>query len=342
MLHANRASTVARAARHAAFEMLEQRRLLSGFPLDFGDAPDAYRTTLATGGAHHWVTPNMHLGLVIDAELDGQPSADAMKDDTTGSDDEDGIRFLDPIVPGTSVRVEVINGGVQGYSTFESSINLALRGVELEPDLVLVYHTINDMRCALYGEPRPDNTHWRAVWPLERRSALRALLEQSFVFRLARTHLSDYDELRSNLGGYVIVGFEPGNEDVYARSTPAETGFRSFERNLRTIVAVAREHGIRVAFVTQALQREDLRPAPSCEQQLLAFDRMTAMLRALGPAEGVPVIDAAPVLEQEARRQLETAGKQSIFTHEVHLQDAGADLLARTVAEGLRAADLLD
>ena len=60
-------------------------------------------------------------------------------------------------------RVEVLNFGVFGYSTFESLINLALRGIDYQPDLVLVYHTINDVRCALYNRGGPiqrDNAHW--------------------------------------------------------------------------------------------------------------------------------------------------------------------------------------
>jgi hypothetical protein len=50
----------------------------------------------------------------------------------------------------------VINGGCQGYSTFEMQIQLELRGVDFQPDLVLCYETINDMRCALYPNVQHD------------------------------------------------------------------------------------------------------------------------------------------------------------------------------------------
>jgi len=100
------------------FELLETRRLLSteGFePIDFGDAPNSYGTTLAVNGARHDITPTLHLGLAFDAEPDGQPSPGADKDDSTGvPDDEDGVVLLTPLTPGAMATVQVTNGAGQG------------------------------------------------------------------------------------------------------------------------------------------------------------------------------------------------------------------------------------
>lgn len=43
-------------------------------------------------------------------------------------------------------KIEVINAGVPGYSAFESKINYLYRIRPLEPDVVIVYHTWNDMK----------------------------------------------------------------------------------------------------------------------------------------------------------------------------------------------------
>jgi hypothetical protein len=43
-------------------------------------------------------------------------------------------------------EIEVINAGVPGYSSLESLINLQLRVLEFDPDLVLIYHGINETR----------------------------------------------------------------------------------------------------------------------------------------------------------------------------------------------------
>lgn len=83
--------------------------------LDFGDVPQDnqcnYPVTLECNGARHVVYRGIHLGRYIDAELDGQPSHDAMKDDLSPAsnlDDEDGVYFSGPLVPGEVVEVKVI------------------------------------------------------------------------------------------------------------------------------------------------------------------------------------------------------------------------------------------
>ncbi|MDP7020184.1 MAG: GEVED domain-containing protein, partial [Pirellulaceae bacterium] len=63
----------------------------SGF--DFGDAPSTYAVTIANSGAQHTAT-GIGLGSARDLESDGQESANADADDTTGStDDEDGVNI---------------------------------------------------------------------------------------------------------------------------------------------------------------------------------------------------------------------------------------------------------
>ena len=80
--------------------------------LDFGDAPASYGTLLVNDGARHTVG-TLKLGSAIDAEADGQPSANADGDDVAGSpDDEDGVSFGAAFVAGTTVPVTVtVSGG---------------------------------------------------------------------------------------------------------------------------------------------------------------------------------------------------------------------------------------
>ncbi len=76
--------------------------------LDFGDAPDPnYPTYLAKDGARHVIDPAVYMGLLIDAETDGQPDATATGDDKANLDDEDGVTFLAPLVAGQSVTATV-------------------------------------------------------------------------------------------------------------------------------------------------------------------------------------------------------------------------------------------
>ncbi len=71
--------------------------------VDFGDAPDSYKTTVAAGGASHTVVAGLSLGAVVDAEADGQPNAAA---DGDGAD-EDGVNFLTKLIPGEDALIAV-------------------------------------------------------------------------------------------------------------------------------------------------------------------------------------------------------------------------------------------
>lgn len=65
--------------------------------LDFGDAPAPYPTLAADDGARHIINAKVFLGRLVDADKDGQPSADATGDDINNPNnvnDEDGVQFL--------------------------------------------------------------------------------------------------------------------------------------------------------------------------------------------------------------------------------------------------------
>jgi len=73
---------------------------------DWGDAPDTYPTLAADNGASHDHT-HIFLGNAADTEPDGLPHPRALGDDWDGTDDEDGVTFLTPVVPGSPVQVSV-------------------------------------------------------------------------------------------------------------------------------------------------------------------------------------------------------------------------------------------
>jgi len=75
---------------------------------DYGDVPDrSYHTLFASNGARHVVVPCFYLGQKIDAEIDGQSNANATGDDINGTDDDDGVVFTNPIIPGTEAFINV-------------------------------------------------------------------------------------------------------------------------------------------------------------------------------------------------------------------------------------------
>lgn len=77
--------------------------------MDFGDAPDTtYPTLLINDGARHLLANQTWLGMLIDAEIDGQPNMNASGDDLNNLSDEDGVFFEWPVARGNPCRIKVI------------------------------------------------------------------------------------------------------------------------------------------------------------------------------------------------------------------------------------------
>lgn len=101
---------------------------------DFGDAPNTYGTLLASDGARHVTGSGPRLGASVDAEADGQASANAQGDDANG-DDEDGVTLpatgLIAGLQGTA-QVAVVGSGIldawidfNGNGVFEATEKIA-------------------------------------------------------------------------------------------------------------------------------------------------------------------------------------------------------------------------
>ncbi len=113
--------------------------------LDYGDAPDpTYPTLLASNGARHLIVPGVMLGNVIDAEPDGQPTANADGDDLANLPDEDGVVFVTPLVTGQPATVQVtasVAGNLWAWIDFDGNGSWAeaadqiANGVALSPGI---------------------------------------------------------------------------------------------------------------------------------------------------------------------------------------------------------------
>ncbi len=82
--------------------------------VDFGDAPDSYRTLAAGNGARHTRVTGVHLGTTVDVETEAIPDPEAMGDDADGIDDEDGVVFSLPMISGERTPIEV-TASTAGY-----------------------------------------------------------------------------------------------------------------------------------------------------------------------------------------------------------------------------------
>lgn len=227
---------------------------------------------------------------------------------------ETKLRLLYP-----GVKIQVINCGTSGYSTFENMINLPLRIVDFEPDLVLVYQSINDMHCGVKpGRYKRDNTHWRAVFHLPRKSGVERLLEHSMTFLVYRWLFTHYMDL-GDLAATTIVNYNSGYMPKHWHPEEIEC----FRRNLRCIIAVAREFGAEVLLSTQACYEKHLK----LESELRSMKVHAQVIREVAKKYGTYFVDnAQPSLMPQER---------DLYTNNVHLTDKGTDRLSDNFARYL-------
>ncbi|MBI1295465.1 hypothetical protein GC175_10975, partial [bacterium] len=116
---------------------------------DRGDLPDGiagsadYATLLANNGPSHIIDDTTFLGATVDAESDGQPNASATGDDINGTpDDEDGVTFGAPLIPGTTVAVTITTNTADGDGALSLFIDFNGDGDFADPGEVILSDSV--------------------------------------------------------------------------------------------------------------------------------------------------------------------------------------------------------
>jgi lysophospholipase L1-like esterase len=201
-------------------------------------------------------------------------------------------------------QVEVVNLGVPGYFSLDSVVNLATHGLAHEPDLVMVYHGINDAIIRMFQDPacyQGESPLFgmaldRGIWQYAA-----ADLPPSTLYRVVAYALGAFDdpsEFDSRLEPTGLCPPEPQGIsplDVLAQNPPS-----AFERNLRSIAGMSRAVGAETLFSTFAwdvpLAEDALRQNPDYFQlqaQLQGIAEQNDLIRQLAAELDVAVVDLA-------------------------------------------------
>lgn len=110
---------------------------------------------------------------------------------------------------------EVINSGVAGWTTVEMLINLELRLLDFNPDIIVIYAGFNDMRrCGMVADFESDYSHARFNMGLD-----------------------------ENANDKSILDFVMGKDVQYVEKAP-EIAIQTFKRNIMTMCHIAEGNGI--------------------------------------------------------------------------------------------------
>ena len=137
-------------------------------PKDYGDAPAPYPTLAADDGARHdLLRGGPFLGAAVDGEADGRPDPDARGDDHHGVDDEDGVTFLDPLIPGQPARVRVdmshspVGGRLTGWIDFNRDGDWADAGEKIIHDRAMAAGEVATVQFTVPATAIPGATYAR-------------------------------------------------------------------------------------------------------------------------------------------------------------------------------------
>ena len=135
--------------------------------MDWGDAPDfagtilQYPTRASHNGARHTVMDGFRLGRTNDPEPDGQPTILADGDDNNGvPDDEDGVFFLDPLIPGNPARIQVDMQSPSGLGRLDAWIDWQADGnwnQAIDRVFPRLFRVVLEKRFHLFGTRRQTN-----------------------------------------------------------------------------------------------------------------------------------------------------------------------------------------
>ena len=113
---------------------------------DWGDAPDGpYPTLNSSNGARHLIVPGIIMGVSIDSEPDGQPDPMSLGDDSDlmfppPNDDEDGVVFQGPLIPGQPANINVtvsVQGFLNVWFDFNHNGSWLDPGEHIFPDILI-------------------------------------------------------------------------------------------------------------------------------------------------------------------------------------------------------------
>lgn len=196
--------------------------------------------------------------------------------------------------------IEVINAGLPGWSSWNDLVNLQFRLIDLDLDIIVVYEGVNDVHARLVKPAayKSDDTGNIKQW--EKNSCV-TLMCFSIVQKITQSEPPQFD----------IAA------DTYPNSYPESTGYNDilgmtrmqaldknppiyFERNLRSIIAVAQENDIHVLLSTWAWS-DQLRDYAATAHYQKGFREHNDVIRKIAALKQISLYDFASEMPKDKK-----------------------------------------
>ncbi len=233
------------------------------------------------------------------------------------------------------VNVEVLNLGIGGWTSAEALAAFAMVGLSYSPDLVVVHCVNNDMEPMRAIEPEVDYSHYRRAMDVVQTDSGVARFKQdagdvvdAFVAKWSNLYV--YAKLFNS--GQVAARASLHSLTTWTNPTqpePSQNGIAIYERNLRSIAALAAANGAGAVLTTMPALTVSRPGIPSVpDGHLRSLESQNQRLRDLASKEGWIMADLA-VLSEELTPHFEDA---------IHVDVKGERMKATAIADALASA----
>jgi len=228
-------------------------------------------------------------------------------------------------------EVEVINAGVPGFNSWESSIDFQMRVLDADPDLTVVFFGVNDVHARLVDPEsyKADGTGRRRIWsePWEVR-----VMRASMLLRFVGVQIGVWKP--PGVENYTVADSAfhrnrdagPEMMEILAANPPTY-----YRRNVENTIAVAKARGIGVVLVTWPYS-EEIQDYVSLPHYQKGIAELNAVIREIAAAEHLPLFDLAAKMPTD--RKYWRDGR--------HVNALGAQIEGRWLAEFLQTQGLLN
>lgn len=142
-------------------------------------------------------------------------------------------------------NIEIINAGVPGYTTFHSLSNLSTRILDFDPDMIIIYHSWNDLKYMPYVSQKRQFGVLPLSGDYQQPNFLEIFLHRSYLyisFSIIKRALEE--KIRNGENRLVSSAHEAYSKDK--RNADYSYGLFVFRRNLLNMITIARANHIQV------------------------------------------------------------------------------------------------
>ncbi len=213
--------------------------------------------------------------------------------------------------------VNVINGGLGGYSTPNIISLLSLKIVHLNPEIIIFYVGFNDAwNRILYSDFKMDYSHAQKSWampdfPFWRNSRLLDVVADKLGYPFNRDphiHLVAWQR-------------RSGNPEINLHHSSVD----AFRKNLMTLFGISRTHGSIPIIVTQATNFKNHPIKANNKEWMQAIEEHTKIIKQVASDMSVDLIDIRNFMTD----------KEEYFVDVLHMNEKGNRKRAEVIADYL-------